>query len=163
MIPHEFATKYGHTLHTDPETDETYLKLPVIDLIELGFMQESLMKVIELFSQVNGEHWIEYRNSLHWLNKILLASYPRAELDGLTELLEQENAVSITMFTQKQLENFSILLNDRYGLKEVTQTLSLAIEMLHYLEKDTFKQRDIQNVAAVIRDITVILEDGTLE
>lgn len=86
----EFTAKYGQTLHTDPETNSIYLKIPMADLSDLGFMQESLIKAIHMLTYVDAQHRIEFDNSIYWLNKILSVSYPRAELDGLAELWEEQ-------------------------------------------------------------------------
>ena len=66
------------------------------------------------------------------------------------------------MLTQRQQEGFSIL-KDRYGLEGVIQCLDLCIEMLFYLEEGAFTRREIQEVVCVVRDLTVILENGTLQ
>ncbi len=90
MNLNKFTTKYGYTLHTDPKTDKTYLKIPIADLSDLGFMQESLLKAIQMLIQVDTQHRVEFDNSLYWLARILSASYPRTELDGLAELYGQQ-------------------------------------------------------------------------
>lgn len=61
------------------------------------------------------------------------------------------------MLTQKQIECFSALIQDRYGLEGLADHLDLGIEMLFYIKKDTFRRREIQNVASALRDINVIL------
>lgn len=63
-------------------------------------------------------------------------------------------------FTQKQLRDFSTLIDDRYGLKGLTERLDLAVEMLHYIEKDAFSQRSVQNVTCVLRDITTVFRQS---
>jgi len=67
------------------------------------------------------------------------------------------------MFTQKQLESFSVLIDGRYGIEGVTQALSLCVEMLFYVEEGAFSRRDIQGVVCVLRDITGILEHRSLK
>jgi len=88
MISHEFAAKYGRTLHIDPETNKTYLKVPVTDLKELACMQEALLQVLQSLAQLENPYKVEPNHGMCWLCKILLASYPGRELDGLAELLE---------------------------------------------------------------------------
>lgn len=61
------------------------------------------------------------------------------------------------MLTQKRIERFSALIQDRYGLEGLADYLDLGIEMLFYIKKDTFRRREIQNVASALRDINVIL------
>ena len=87
----EFSARYGNTLHTDPETDKTYLRIPVTDLSDLGYIYESLLKAVQMLTQMEQPHWLESRDSIHCINKILSGSFPRAELDGLAELREQQN------------------------------------------------------------------------
>ena len=91
MNPHEFASKYGRTLHIDPETNETYLKVPVTDLKELACMQEALLQALQSFSQLKNPHKAEPNYSIYWISKILMASYPGSELEGLAEFLERKN------------------------------------------------------------------------
>jgi len=64
MKSQDFTGKYALTLHTDPHTEENYIKLPVADLAELGYMQQAILE-------------------------ILLASYPQEELEGISEWLKQ--------------------------------------------------------------------------
>ena len=90
MNPHEFTARYGRTLHTDPDTKENYLKLPVADASELAYMQEALLQAIQLLTQTEGKHKKESQNSIYWLSKILLAGYPGHELEGLAEWLKNE-------------------------------------------------------------------------
>lgn len=87
---HKFTAKYGQTLHTDPDTNRIYLKIPIAGLSDLGFMQESLIKAIQMLIRVDTQHRVGFDNSMYWLHKILSESYPRAELDGLAELWEQQ-------------------------------------------------------------------------
>lgn len=86
----EFFKRYGHTLQTDPTTDTPYIKVPLLDLSDLGYMQQALIHAVQMLSQVEAQHRIASENSVYWLCKILSVSYPRAELDGLTELAEQQ-------------------------------------------------------------------------
>lgn len=91
ISPREFAAKYGRTLHIDPETNETYLKVPVTDLKELACMQEALLQALQSLAELENPHKAEPNYSICWLCKILLASYPGRELDGLAELLESHS------------------------------------------------------------------------
>lgn len=57
---------------------------------------------------------------------------------------------------QKQL--LSEFISDSYGTpEELAKCLDLGIEMFFYLEKDSFEQKDIQNVVFAIRGIIGIL------
>jgi hypothetical protein len=85
----EFTARYAHTLHQDPNTEESYIKLAIADLSELGHMQQALLNGIAMLTQLDDEHRKEAENSMYWFCKILLAGYPQEELDGITELLKQ--------------------------------------------------------------------------
>ena len=52
MNPQEFKSRYGHTLQTDPETKQHYIKLPISNLNELAYMHESLLENILLLTQL---------------------------------------------------------------------------------------------------------------
>ncbi|GAA3644984.1 hypothetical protein [Flavivirga jejuensis] len=52
MKPNEFTASYGDTLQTNPKTNQVYIKLPIADLNELSYMQESLLEFILLLSQL---------------------------------------------------------------------------------------------------------------
>ncbi len=87
MKPNEFTISHRHTLQTDPETRQVYIKLPITDLNELSYMQESLLECMLLLSQLEKR---QYKNEqmqsiVYWLSKLLLVSYPNAELNGLSE------------------------------------------------------------------------------
>jgi len=84
----EFTARYGHTLHRDPNTEESYIRLAVADLSELGHMQQALLNGIMMLTQLDGEQRKEAENSMYWLCKILLAGHPQEELDGLAEWSE---------------------------------------------------------------------------
>lgn len=92
MNPHEFAAKYGHTLRLDPETGGPCLTIPVNNLNELACMHEALLQAINILSRLKECHSKEPDYSTYWISKILLASYPGSELEGLAELLEHKNA-----------------------------------------------------------------------
>ena len=90
MELNEFKTRYLHTLQTDPETKQNYIKLPITDLSELTYMQESLLENILLLTQLEKRHYKneQMQSAIYWLCKILLVSYPHNELDGLSEWLK---------------------------------------------------------------------------
>lgn len=92
MNPKEFKTRYGHTLQTDPETKQHYIKLPISNLNELAYMQESLLDSILLLTQLEKRHYKneQMQSVVYWLCKILLVSYPNTEIDGLSEWLRHE-------------------------------------------------------------------------
>ena len=79
----EFTKRYALTLHTEP--DGNYIKLPIADLRELGYMQQALIQGIQMLTQIEDAHKKESENSIYWLCKILLAGYPQEELEGLSE------------------------------------------------------------------------------
>ena len=84
--------KNPHTqiLNTDPKTKETFIKLPITDLSELGFMQQSLLENLHLLSQLEDQKEVEkpLKDIVFWLSKILLASYPENELKELSKLVK---------------------------------------------------------------------------
>ncbi len=92
MNPQEFKTRYLHTLQTDPKTKRHYIKLPIADLSELIYMQESLLENILLLTKLEKRHYKseQMQSAIYWLCKILLVSYPNTELDGLSEWLKTE-------------------------------------------------------------------------
>ncbi|NQZ45402.1 MAG: hypothetical protein HRT65_13920 [Flavobacteriaceae bacterium] len=56
------------------------------------------------------------------------------------------------------IEGFSSLIADSYGSpEELAKYLDLAVEMLFYLEEDTFDRQDVQSVVSSLRGIIVIL------
>ena len=91
----EFTVKYLAVLHVDSKSQESYIKLPIIDLDELGYMQQSLLDTILLLSheRIEQEGEENLSNCLYWLSKILIASYPAQELEGITELLNNRKRV----------------------------------------------------------------------
>ncbi|GAA3553894.1 hypothetical protein [Snuella lapsa] len=92
MNPHEFKSRYGHTLQTDPETKQHYIKLPISNLNELAYMHESLLENILLLTQLEKRHYKreQLQSVMYWLCKIVLLSYPHDEINGLTEWLKSE-------------------------------------------------------------------------
>lgn len=64
----------------------------------------------------------------------------------------------MTSFNKKLEEDFSILIEDVYGSKEgLAKILDLGIEMLFYLEEDTFEKREVQQVVSALRGIAQVL------
>ncbi|WP_250149207.1 hypothetical protein [Flagellimonas sp. 389] len=50
------------------------------------------------------------------------------------------------------------LIVDSYGSpEELAKILDLGIEMLFYLEADTFERREVQHVVSALRDISIVL------
>lgn len=92
MKPKGVTTNQNHTLQTDTSSNQSYIKLPIANLSELSYMQTSLIETIFLLSQLEqGDYKHEQKQSaLYWLSKIVLASYPSAELEGLSEWLEEQ-------------------------------------------------------------------------
>ncbi len=89
MNSQDFKTRHCHTLQTDPETQQTYIKLPINDFNELVYMQESLLDGILLLSQLEKRHFKseQMQSITYWLCKLLMVSYPNTEIDGLSEWL----------------------------------------------------------------------------
>ena len=71
-------------LTVDPITKETFIKLPITNLSELGFMQQSLLENLNLLSQLEKD--TDVKDIVFWLSKILLASYPETEIEELSKL-----------------------------------------------------------------------------
>jgi len=89
MKSKDFTGKYALTLHTDPHTEENYIKLPVANLAELGYMQQAILDGLLYLVQIeNKQDEKELQNSMYWLLKILLASYPQEELEGISQWLK---------------------------------------------------------------------------
>jgi len=58
-------------------------------------------------------------------------------------------------------KNISKSIIEAYGSREgLAEVLNLGIEMLFYLEEDTFEQGDIQKVASAIRTACEFLKQG---
>ncbi|NAS12249.1 hypothetical protein [Poritiphilus flavus] len=54
--------------------------------------------------------------------------------------------------------NLNELIKDAYGTREqLAEVLNLGIEMLFYLEEDTFERKDVQHVASAIRLVREVL------
>ena len=55
----------------------------------------------------------------------------------------------------------SEFLNEAYGSQKIlAKILDQGIEMLYYLEEDAFDRKEVQNVVAALRDITVVLRQS---
>ncbi|MBS9462504.1 hypothetical protein KIM67_08785 [Flagellimonas sp. 389] len=62
------------------------------------------------------------------------------------------------MFGEKQQKCLNDLIVDSYGSpEELAKILDLGIEMLFYLEADTFERREVQHVVSALRDISIVL------
>ena len=88
MNPQKFTATYLRTLQTDPETNQSHLKIPVTDLDELACIQQALLQAIQALAEVRRHNVEESQHATYWLCKLLLASYPGSELEGLAILLE---------------------------------------------------------------------------
>ncbi|KAA1241012.1 hypothetical protein [Aquimarina sp. RZ0] len=90
MKSQEFTSKYVNTIHTDPTTKETYIRVPIQDYGELSFMQHTLIENLNLLSQLDDTLKTErdMKDSMFWISKILLASYPAEELEGIAKLIK---------------------------------------------------------------------------
>ena len=95
MNPKEFKSKYGHTLHTDPETKHSYIKLRVTDLNELAYMQESLLNGILMLTQLETSQYKnqQMQSTLYWLCRLAQSSCPHEEINGLYEWLQQDQII----------------------------------------------------------------------
>lgn len=59
-----------------------------------------------------------------------------------------------------QREHLSQMIMERYGSPEaLSNILDLGIEMLFYLEEDSFEQREVQSVVSAIRGIVGVLRE----
>ncbi len=90
MKSQEFTSKYANTVHLDTTTQETYIRIPVTSLEELSFMQYSLLESLNLLSQLNDnpQNDRDMKDCVFWVSKILLASYPLDELEGVSKLIQ---------------------------------------------------------------------------
>ena len=68
--------------------------------------------------------------------------------------------VPIHILVKKQEELLFQLIDDTYGSpEELAEYLDLGIEMLFYLEEDTFEKRDVQSVVSALRGIIGVLRN----
>lgn len=66
-----------------------------------------------------------------------------------------------TTVSEIQQEHLSKLIDDSYGSsEELAKYLDLGIEMLFYIEEDTFDRKDIQSVVSAMRGIANALRKG---
>lgn len=64
------------------------------------------------------------------------------------------------MLTKNQLDELSKIIEDQYGSAEtLANWLDLAVEMLFYVEEDTFSRIEIQEVATAIRGVVRVLRE----
>lgn len=62
------------------------------------------------------------------------------------------------MLNKVQIRYLSKLITDSYGSSEdLAKHLDLGVEMLFYLEEDTFDRRDVQSVVSALRGIILAL------
>lgn len=90
MKPQEFTAKYANTIYFDNKTQEAYIRISVADLNELGFMQHTLLESLNLLSQLDDSFRTDrdLKDCVFWISKILLASYPTDELEGISKLIK---------------------------------------------------------------------------
>ena len=68
--------------------------------------------------------------------------------------------VPINVQVKKQKELLFQLIDDTCGSpEELAEYLDLGIEMLFYLEEDTFEKRDVQSVVSALRGIIGVLRN----
>jgi hypothetical protein len=62
------------------------------------------------------------------------------------------------MMNNNQLDELSQIIENRYGTPEtLANWLDLAVEMLFYVEEDTFSREELQEVATAIRGVVRVL------
>ena len=65
----------------------------------------------------------------------------------------------MTMINQTE-QDFLERLQDSYGsTQELAKILDMGVEMLFYLEENTFHRQDVQNVVAALRAVITALRD----
>lgn len=63
-----------------------------------------------------------------------------------------------------QLDELSHIIENRYGSPEtLANWLDLAVEMLFYVEEDTFSREEKQEVASAIRGVVKFLRDKNVD
>lgn len=63
------------------------------------------------------------------------------------------------MLTESQITELNEWITDTFGTTEVlVEYLDLAVEMLFYVEQDTFGQRELQDVVTVLRGLKRVLK-----
>lgn len=64
------------------------------------------------------------------------------------------------MLNKTQIEYLSDLIDESYGSpSKLAEHLDLGIEMLFYLEENTFDRRDVQSVVSALRGVIGILRE----
>ena len=62
------------------------------------------------------------------------------------------------MMNTNQLDELSQIIENRYGTPEtLANWLDLAVEMLFYVEEDTFSREELQEVATALRGVVRVL------
>ncbi|WP_424989261.1 hypothetical protein [Flagellimonas sp.] len=62
------------------------------------------------------------------------------------------------MMNNNQLDELSQIIENRYGTPEtLANWLDLAVEMLFYVEEDTFSREELQEVATALRAVVRVL------
>ncbi|MEX0361979.1 MAG: hypothetical protein AB3N10_13445 [Allomuricauda sp.] len=62
------------------------------------------------------------------------------------------------MLSEKEENGPLSFIKDTYGSKEeMAKILDLGIEMLFYVEENTFSRKEMQSVVSALRDVVVIL------
>ncbi|GAB4516635.1 MAG: hypothetical protein Tsb004_26490 [Allomuricauda sp.] len=62
------------------------------------------------------------------------------------------------MMNNNQLDELSQIIENRYGTPEtLANWLDLAVEMLFYVEEDTFSRGELQEVATALRGVVRVL------
>lgn len=62
------------------------------------------------------------------------------------------------MVSLEQTDELSQLISDTYGTSEaLAEHLDLAVEMLFYVEEDTFSREELQEVATALRGVVRVL------
>ncbi|WP_306014409.1 MULTISPECIES: hypothetical protein [unclassified Allomuricauda] len=62
------------------------------------------------------------------------------------------------MVSLEQTDELSHLISDTYGTSEaLAEHLDLAVEMLFYVEEDTFSREELQEVATALRGVVRVL------
>jgi hypothetical protein len=87
----EFTHRYASIMHKDPITQQQFIKLPIVDVFELSYMQQALIKAIKLLTELEDELAMEVKVSIYWLSRIVLDSYPESELEGIAKFLNSKS------------------------------------------------------------------------
>lgn len=67
------------------------------------------------------------------------------------------------MLNKNQFEELSKLIEDQYGSPEtLANWLDLAVEMLFYVEEDTFSRIEIQEVASALRKLVQVFRTNAI-